>query len=72
MKFLCSDASIGCKTAKIVWIFVGHLCFVLNLHLNLLPMNDDIKMYLVRTVDTYLRTYDNSSEYGGTVTNEKS
>ena len=54
MKVLCSDTSSGWNTAKIVWIFVGHLRFVLPLHLNLLPMNADIRIYsVVRMVVTY-------------------
>ena len=60
MKVLCCGISSGRNTAKIVWIFVGRIRFVLHLHSNLLPMNTDIKIYFVRTVVTYLRTYDNS------------
>ena len=61
MKVLSSERSSGWNTAKIVWICVGHLQFVVHLYLNLLPMNADIKIYLVRTVITYLRTYHDSS-----------
>ena len=36
-------------------MFVGHhLRFVLHLHLNLLPMNANIKTYLVHTAGGYL------------------
>ena len=43
-----------------------HICWsspfcLVHLHSNLLPMNANIKMYLIRTVVTYLRTCDNSS-----------
>ena len=72
MKLLCPDTSTDQNKTKIVWMFVGHLHFFLHLHSNLLPMNADIKMYLVHTVVTYLRTYDNSGKYGRLVTNAKS
>ena len=39
----------------------------MHLHLNLVRMNADIKMYLECILDVYLRTYDNSSKYGGIV-----
>ena len=72
MKVLYSDTRSDQNMAKIVWIFVGHLRFVLHLHSNLLLMNADIEMYLVRKVFTYLRTSDNSSKYGRMITNSKS
>ena len=72
MMILSSDTSNRWNTAKIVWIFVGHLQFVLHFYLNLLPMNTDVKMYLVRTAVTYLFTYNNASKYGRNVINAKS